>query len=247
MEAKVVCQKFFTLPGRRGTIEDEKVDIYKIEHFEHRADSLMSGKGGALLSAVVALDKDDIDKDVESSKEFGTSGHGAMSRKKARRPSVEASKDVQSKRERRGSKSDAQSLRSDKEPKLDAFAAALQTRRLSHASDALGGSVRGGVLSQSRRGSTRGTDELSNSRHGPASKESAGRGHKLQPSIHITKNPAGSIIRKAAQLSFSEEDLRKAILEARSANIMRGLLENRVRGPVYDDLVSKRRMDERIG
>ena len=238
MEAKVVCQKFFTLPGRRGTIEDEKVDIYKIEHFEHRADSLMSGKGGALLSAAVGiLDKEDNDKDLDSSKEFGTSGHGAMSRKKARRPSVE----------RRGSKTDAQSLRSDKEPKLDAFAAALQTRRLSQASDALGGSVRGGTLSQSRRGSTRGTtDELSNSRHGPASKESAGRGHKLQPSIHITKNPAGSIIRKAAQLSFSEEDLRKAILEARSANIMRGLLENRVRGPVYDDLVSER-MGEGMG
>ena len=225
MEAKVVCQKFFTLPGRRGTIEDDKVEYFKIEHFEHRADSLLSGKGPLAMLE-------------EKEKDGGTSSvdNGLSSRKKTqRRPSTDSRDVGLSKRDRRGSR-DA-SMRSEKEPKLDAFATAmLQSRRQSTALDPMNSSTRGGALSQSRRDSKRG-DELSNSRHGPASKESAGRGHKLQPSIHITKNPSGSIIRKAGQLSFSEEDLRKAILEARSANIMRGLLENRVRGPVYDDLV----------
>ena len=218
-----MCQKFFTLPGRRGTIEDtDKVELYKVEHFEHRADSLMSGKGPLTLLEDGGCGGGDA------------SASSASSRRKVRRPSVDSTRDSQSKRERRGSKDVL--FRSEKDPKIDAFTAAMmQSRRQSQAVDTMSGSVRG-PLSQSRRDSKRG-DELSNSRHGPASKESAGRGHKLQPSIHITKNPAGSVIRKAVQLSFSEEDLRKAILEARSANIMRGLLENRVRGPVYDDLV----------
>ena len=37
-------------------------------------------------------------------------------------------------------------------------------------------------------------------------------------------------------LSFSEEDLRKTIIDYRTSNIMRGLLEQAVHGPVYDQL-----------
>jgi hypothetical protein len=78
----------------------------------------------------------------------------------------------------------------------------------------------------------------------PGGGDMSSRGGRGASTIAVTKGPEGYMVRRAHTLTFSEEDLRKAILDTRTATIVKGLLDEKVHGNVYDTVLTAIQREE---
>ena len=237
-EAKQVNRKFFPIPGRSRDAHSEP--LFKIEHHEHQATSLMELDPTASLilspassptatSATAAPFGPDPSTTVNSS---------SSSSDRRPRTSVNGSDPTPPHtppRSRRGSTVPAETHHRHSLTGSEHYRNSLagSEHRRSSLGGALGGGVGGSVL-EALEGPSKGLTTSSKSKDHKDSNSN----HRSSSTIRIGTGPGTHIITTRTHVSFAEEDLRKFILEIRSANNLRGLLEQSVHGPAHNTLLS---------